>query len=348
LEVNASDDRSSDILTDILSRAMGNSTLDANKIPNCVILDEIDGIDNRTSIDALVTIAKRSLKSNNKGGTSTKGHFAMTRPVICICNDHQSPMLKELKDISEVFIFLPPTETRLIQRLKTICLAEALPLTLTSLASLCQASGCDIRSAINILQFASMKLASSSLNSKLNAADCSRTLASIISLELKDSRIDIFRLLRQILSTKEAGIEFDKRTATKKAYDNYKKISIKSNDTINSSASPIVSTHMMDVIESARSYGDNSFVLSGIYENYLQIKYMDSTMQRTALCADWISYTDTINNTMFGGDYNSGYELMQHTTSVFGAVHLLCATDNRITKLSYPSKVNQLICINVV
>jgi chromosome transmission fidelity protein 18 len=45
LEINASDDRSPQLLKDAISRATQNATLDADKRPNCIILDECDGID---------------------------------------------------------------------------------------------------------------------------------------------------------------------------------------------------------------------------------------------------------------------------------------------------------------
>ena len=52
--------------------------------PNCIILDEIDGIDGRASIEALLAIVKAPLPRRGAGGHQA---LALTRPLICICND---------------------------------------------------------------------------------------------------------------------------------------------------------------------------------------------------------------------------------------------------------------------
>ena len=111
LEMNASDDRSVDALRDIVGRAVTTNTLDKDKRPNCIIMDEIDGIDGRAPIDALVNIIKTPLSVDKKGKRSNsdttggKGSLALTRPLICICNDLFSPQLRELRKLAQVIIF---------------------------------------------------------------------------------------------------------------------------------------------------------------------------------------------------------------------------------------------------
>lgn len=107
MEVNASDDRSPERLKEILHNATQNTTLLAHSRPNCVILDEIDGIDgSRNALDVLVNIIKAPLKSaataKQKG---VAGVFALTRPLICICNDQYAPALRELIKLADVFVF---------------------------------------------------------------------------------------------------------------------------------------------------------------------------------------------------------------------------------------------------
>ena len=118
IEVNASDDRSVESLRDIISRSNSNNTLDEHFLlsdsadgdgdfktrkPNCIILDEIDGMDGRQPIDALVAIARTALDSGNNK-TKKKDHIVQTRPIICICNDQFSPMLRELRKQAKVLI----------------------------------------------------------------------------------------------------------------------------------------------------------------------------------------------------------------------------------------------------
>ena len=111
MELNASDDRSVDALRETIGRAVTASTLDKDRRPNCIILDEIDGIDGRAPIGALIDIIKtplgqnKSSKNKNVSGESGKlSTFALTRPLICICNDLFSPQLRELRKHSQVSV----------------------------------------------------------------------------------------------------------------------------------------------------------------------------------------------------------------------------------------------------
>jgi chromosome transmission fidelity protein 18 len=121
--------------------------------PNCVILDEVDGIESKSSIEFLVSIIKAPLHPPKANA------FALRRPLICICNDAFVFALKDLRQHCQVVHLHPPSEIRLTQRLKTICALEKLyvaPMALTSLAASC---ALDIRACINTLQFASFKYA---------------------------------------------------------------------------------------------------------------------------------------------------------------------------------------------
>lgn len=140
IEINASDDRSPEKLRDAIYNATQNTTLlttmgsgtgssvvsgvsggsnghtlsthNTNNIaptstthkPNLIILDEIDGIDgSRNALDVLTTIIKHPLHNNNKAKKS--GVFALTRPLICICNDQYAPALRDLVRLADVFVF---------------------------------------------------------------------------------------------------------------------------------------------------------------------------------------------------------------------------------------------------
>ena len=152
MEINASDDRTSEVLKDHVNRAMNSNTITGDRRPNCIILDEIDGIDNRASIDTLVNIIKAPLRSSkkkhekaaaagddgeeeeenekekSKGRSSGVGSSiaGLSRPMICICNDQYTPVLRELRRHCQVFVFQPPAEARLISRLNAICSVQKL------------------------------------------------------------------------------------------------------------------------------------------------------------------------------------------------------------------------------
>ena len=96
--------------------AMTANTIYGEKRPNCIILDEIDGIDNTATIDMIVNIVNTpyvaSSTSASSASTAQSAQSALnmvggkggggvakragkgagtplTRPIICICNDHQ-------------------------------------------------------------------------------------------------------------------------------------------------------------------------------------------------------------------------------------------------------------------
>jgi chromosome transmission fidelity protein 18 len=246
-------------LKDLLSRALGSNTIDSihratpsldqltkpsnnslrpkrlsSALPNCIILDEIDGIDNSATIDMLVSIIsnplpiktdkdKKQFESDEK--TSSEPHRktsknnpkipVLTRPLICICNDHYAPNLRGLKKFVKLFIFPTPREFNLTNRLKTICQMEKISIQPYLLTELCKTSGYDIRSALNTLQFASIHFESqqqpvASSNSKTNKkdvsnsiSDISRSLSSMMTIGLKDMKKDIYQIWNEIFSGQE-------------------------------------------------------------------------------------------------------------------------------------------------
>ena len=195
MEINASDDRSAEVLRGHVERACVGNTVTGDKRPNCLILDEIDGIDNRGSIDALTAIIRQPLKKKKgKGGggsggsgsndndgddaddsttrtasssSGNKSKIALTRPIIAICNDQFAPVLRDLRKYAQIFTFNAPQEKRLVMRLKAIAVQEKLQVSLDALQTLATASIGDVRSSINTLQFASLR--ASAQNSTMSA-----------------------------------------------------------------------------------------------------------------------------------------------------------------------------------
>jgi len=360
-EINASDDRSKDVLVESITKAM-QSTLDwehksketKSKVnilsnsqtpskekskektsgkPNCIILDEIDGIDSRNTIEAIINIVKAPLyvKDKNKGkkGKTNKA-TVLTRPMICICNDQFAPNLRELKKMASVYVFQPPSEVRLVQRLKAICSAEGLQVTTSALTALCSATGNDIRSSLNTLQFASLhalKLsndASGTSSSSMSTLGVASTLTSMISSGLKDENKDIYQIWREVFSSKEISSVLSQkrsRLLLDNADDNTEK--------------PSGTQPSMEVFQSALNFGDMPLVMSGVHENMLKIRYSDPTMVRTFLCSNWLSISDNID--AFAYNWSDGYQTQVYIPVSLGAIHMLRATENRIN-IEWPMK----------
>mmetsp|Transcript_11217 Transcript_11217/g.17072 ORF Transcript_11217/g.17072 Transcript_11217/m.17072 type:complete len:574 (+) Transcript_11217:2-1723(+) len=298
-------------------------------------------MDGRAPIDALVNIIKTPLYQSTGTGKkkSGKGRIVLTRPVICICNDQFAPMLRELRAIAKVFVFGPPSETRLVQRLKHVCAAEGLHhVSPTALSSLCHASGSDIRSAINTLQFAALRVAmernrSRSKDPRLTADtsyDFSRLLNSMLLGGLKDERQDVFQLWRKIFSSKNLSDTGMKRLAALISSQPGTEIDVDAYRTSRPSQA-------MDVFDSVMGFGDNQLVMMGVFENFLSVRYTDPTFQRTATASDWLSWGDVLEGKQFSGD-SGGQYMTVYVPAVASVVHMVCSTDSPGQKLSFPSK----------
>lgn len=331
-EVNASDDRSAAILKDTMARAMHGNTIVGDRRPNCIILDEIDGIDGKQSIDALLTIVKAPLNLKaNKGKRRTES-LALTRPLICICNDEYSPALRELKNLSIRFRFTPPSEARLVQRLKAVCSIEGLNTNTNSLTTLCSATGNDIRASINTLQFASMR-ARELINKRENVKHSTaigEVLSSMISSGLKDEHKDILQVWREIFSRKEIqAIMYHKKQRLLGQYGQDHIVNTKAS----SGRGGRVLDPCMEVIQSTIDHGDLALVLSGIHENIYKIPFSDPNMSRVQRALDWLSMSDNLNTfTMTNPD---GFQVLGYIAPTAGAIHCLCAVDNNV-KVDWP------------
>lgn len=137
-----------------------------NNKPNCLIIDEIDGITDREgkgAVEILMNIITGQKSKSKKKGN----HTGNTRPIICICNNQYAPVLRKLKAVVQVFNFEKPRTQRVVQRLKVyksltkrsnshhlqeISAKENLSIDTHALTALCELTECDIRSSLNTLQ----------------------------------------------------------------------------------------------------------------------------------------------------------------------------------------------------
>lgn len=373
MELNASDDRSADALKEMIGRACNGNSISGDKRPNCIILDEIDGIDGRGSIDALINIIKAPLGTGK--GKKASSALALTRPLICICNDLYSPQLRELRKYAQVFQFSNPTEARLIQRLKAVCVAEGIQVSSGALNMLCAATGHDIRSSINTLQFAAMRSSQIAAQHGANPAsrDIGGVLASMIASGLKDSDKDIFQIWKEIFNFKEAAKSYTKKniynpsTLVDSGDSSTNDSSYKESQSVGRASRSVPSIdvsllqsirasvdgsslgsksqdsskggHAFDIMQAAANYGDNQSVLIGVFENYLNMRYHDPSMSRTSSAADWLCVSD-----IFSGDGSGHFTTDIYAPLGASAIHVLCASDSR-ANIAWPKKVTFcLIC----
>ena len=290
-----------------------------NSKPNCLILDEIDGIESKAAVDVIIRMATTPLKGKQSS-------LALRRPMICICNDPFVSALREVKKHCHVFHLPPPSSTRLLQRLKSICVAESLPISSNALSELITSCGMDIRSALHTLQFLSIKV---NVNEDTNA------LERMLTQGIKDTKRDVFKLWRSILSKSDLQAHR------------------KSDTTVQSKAV----SNLSWLIHEVNEFNDYSQILSGVHEHLLFGSYHEIYMSNTSAALDWISCGDMLQGTMKTGvlqrylhnwitflGTSSEYGLLDYLPHMMGAVHLLCSSSQRV-KVNWPKKVGTLVYV---
>ncbi|ESQ36451.1 hypothetical protein EUTSA_v10006720mg [Eutrema salsugineum] len=271
VEINASDERSAAAIeTKILDVVQMNSVT-ADSRPKCLVIDEIDGAlgDGKGAVDVILkmVLAERKHatgKENiNNGKTSSKKErrtAPLSRPVICICNDLYAPALRPLRQIAKVHIFVQPTVSRVVNRLKYICNMEGMKTRSVGLSALAEYTECDIRSCLNTLQFLNKK------NETLNVIDIGSQVVG-----RKDMSKSLFDIWKEI---------FNKRKMKRE----------RSNDASGSEAKKFDFLHTL-----VSSRGDYDLIFDGIHENILRLHYHDPMMDKTVSCLDCLGASDLLH-----------------------------------------------------
>ncbi|XP_021290987.1 chromosome transmission fidelity protein 18 homolog isoform X1 [Herrania umbratica] len=269
VEVNASDDRSSSTIeTKILDVVQMNSVM-ADSRPKCLVIDEIDGAlgDGKGAVDVILKMnytmqvsAERKSDFGRENNANKKGRktASLSRPVICICNDLYAPALRPLRQVAKVHIFVQPTVSRIVNRLKYICNKEGMKTSSIALTALADYTECDIRSCLNTLQF---------LNKKKEALNVMEISSQVVGR--KDMSKSAFDIWKEI---------FQKRKLKRDR---------KSNSSSGSSYGEFDFLHSL-----ISNRGDYDVILDGIHENILQLQYHDPVMQKTVKCLNSLGVSD--------------------------------------------------------
>ena len=156
VEVNASDARTVNVLQNLILNAMETQSAFGDNKPKCIILDEIEGVSNQGEDKGVVKLIVDMIKAPLRTGKK-RNRKALTRPIICICNDAYAPVLRQLRTESFHVAFKPAEEGRLTQRLAEICKLEHVTVRAHALRLLCGRMENDIRSCLHALQFLKSK-----------------------------------------------------------------------------------------------------------------------------------------------------------------------------------------------
>ncbi|KAL0471744.1 chromosome transmission fidelity protein 18 [Neurospora intermedia] len=170
LEINASDDRSKDVVKGRIRTSLGTESVKTveNKKPEtgkqqkiarpvCVVVDEVDGVVSGSGgsgeggfIKALIDLVLLDQKTSSGAGASSaagrkkkKGDdFRQMRPLILICNDVYHPSLRPLRQsgLAEIIHVGKPSVEAVVTRLKTVFEKEGIPCEKDAARKLCEAA----------------------------------------------------------------------------------------------------------------------------------------------------------------------------------------------------------------
>ncbi|KAL6644788.1 hypothetical protein ACP70R_016396 [Stipagrostis hirtigluma subsp. patula] len=309
VEINASDDRSaSSIESKILDVIQMNSIMSDSR-PKCLVIDEIDGAlgDGKGAVEVILKMINAEKNNNSDRSTDTeetqvrkassrKSHRTakLSRPVICICNDLYAPALRQLRQVAKVHMFVQPTISRVVNRLKYICKKEGFKTSAIALSALAEyteirlrekhlPAECDIRSCLNTLQF---------LNKRRAALNISAFDSQVIGRkDMSKSIVDVWKQILQKKKLKGAG-------KTESQFNKDKDID-----------------YLFSLISNR---GDYEVTMDGIHENFLRLSYHDPMLQKTVKCLDTLGVSDTLTQYVWRTQQMSlhGYQpLIAITTS---------------------------------
>lgn len=168
LEINASDDRSRDVVRGRIRNSLGTESVKtvehAKPIPGvqpkvarpvCVVVDEVDGVTTGAGssgeggfVKALIDLVLADQKNSSASSTAASGKkrkgddFRQMRPLILICNDVYHPSLRPLRQsgLADIVRIGKPSVEIVVNRLRTVFEKEGIPCEKDAARKLCEAA----------------------------------------------------------------------------------------------------------------------------------------------------------------------------------------------------------------
>ncbi|KAK7024655.1 hypothetical protein SK128_009630 [Halocaridina rubra] len=329
VEMNASDDRSVDVFKKTLENATSmKAVIDAEKRPNCLIIDEIDGAP-APSINWLVNLL--SGKSNLGGGGKKKKKEGITllhRPVICICNELYTPALRPMRLLALVIQFPPTHSTRLAQRLAEVCRSQHLKADLMVLLALCEKMENDIRGCLSVLQF----VRSNKLRLCLSDVDTS-------AVGQKDYQRSLFSVWRDVFSIPRPK---KKRRGNPHELEHQDGVLIPMPD-LNKNVdnfldSTSLSSRYQQMLRTTESCGEYEKLTQGWFENYPNIKFKHTSLEPISCGLEWATFNDIVQKEIA---HSQSWFMMAFLPFACVMYHFLFAT-HQWPKIQYPAQMSEM------
>ncbi|RIB22281.1 P-loop containing nucleoside triphosphate hydrolase protein [Gigaspora rosea] len=279
VEINASDDRTGQVIKNKIKDALETRSAVFNKKPNMIIIDEIDGVSSsgdenfvKLLLD-LVDGEKQSSRDVNqlmpKGNKTSKKKKAvkkpLLRPIICICNDQYTAALRPLKAYAKIVNFKRMQSNRLAKRLKEICDREKLSADITTLFVLAESAEGDLRNCLTTLQFI-----------KQSSNKVTRELILNTNIGQKDANKSLFTIWEEIFQIRSSKIRSHDSVVARNSENNV--------DRYISRLEFLISTN-----------GEYEKLMQGCFENYLKYNFHDQKFKISQI-NEWIHFYDQINH----------------------------------------------------
>ncbi|XP_015673740.1 chromosome transmission fidelity protein 18 homolog [Protobothrops mucrosquamatus] len=326
VEMNASDDRNPDVFQiQIEAATQMKSVLGANEKPNCLIIDEIDGAP-VASINVLLSITNQKagmVQSEDRPiGAKSRGRSKLLlRPIICICNDQYVPALRLLKQQAFILNFPSTLQSRLVQRLHEIAILQGMKADIGALTALCEKTDNDIRSCINTLQFLYSRG-----KKKLNV----RTVQAA-TVGLKDRNKGLFSIWQEIFQLPRAR---RKNLGTNPSLP-ASLLSGADDEFGRGEGQTSISSSTQQfhhILHLSLSSGEHEKLSQGLYDNFLNMKVKDSSLDSVCLALEWLGFSDLLGKAIL---YSQSFQLMRYLPFLPVSFHLLFAASS-IPRLIYP------------
>ncbi|XP_058013002.1 chromosome transmission fidelity protein 18 homolog isoform X2 [Ahaetulla prasina] len=334
VEMNASDDRSPDIFkTQIEAATQMKSVLGANEKPNCLVIDEIDGAP-MASINVLLSIINQKAgmaeSEDRPSGAKSKGRNGLLlRPIICICNDQYVPALRLLKQQAFLLHFPSTLQSRLVQRLHEIAILQGMKADIGALTTLCDKTDNDIRSCINTLQF---------LYSRGKKELNMRTVQTA-TVGLKDQNKGLFSIWQEIFQLPKVR---RKNLGRDPSLPASLLLSGADDDFGRGAGQAAISSSAQQfhrILHLSVSSGEYEKLSQGLYDNFLNMKVKDSSLDSVCLALEWLGFSDLLGKAIL---CSQNFQLMRYLPFLPVSFHLLFAASS-IPRLTYPHSQHEAL-----
>ncbi|KAF2888067.1 hypothetical protein ILUMI_18107 [Ignelater luminosus] len=305
VEINASDDRSTEEFKTVLENATQmRSVIDREKRPNCIVFDEIDGAPS-SSIDYLVKFINGISTTKKKKGAKQSPNI-LKRPIICICNDVYVPALRPLRQIAFVVNFPPTASARLAERLNEIAKHQHIKTDFGALNALCEKSGNDIRSCLAVLHFFK------ALSKPITLSEVYKS--SVGQKDMQKGLFSVWQSIFQIQQSKHVPFNM-------------------SNGGGAHHSDSSLGSRMEKTLQIINAFGDYERVAQGVFENYTNMNIRDTSLMSTCESLEWFCFNDVLNKHIYA---IHDYSLLSYLPYAFVVWHFAFASSTW-QKLTYPN-----------